>query len=161
MNRGEPPLLFGLVLLVIAAGLFPSAILGLLGIVYVAPVAFLLLAIGVVRSRGAGGLRTRRIPGMLLFGGGLIALAYASPAGSAFAYRMAVPEAPIPLTWTTPWILFRWLLPLPFLWFGLRLWTDWSYARRRCWLVVFSAAPLAAGILHRTLVHLGVLALSA
>lgn len=114
------------------------------------PAAFLLFA-GALECRGPGGRMWSRALGLLLLGCGWMALAYAAMAGSTAAYRIARPEDSIPQTWTTPWIVLRWLLPLPFAWLGFLLWTDWSVPRRRAWTVVFLLVPLVAGALHRTL----------
>jgi hypothetical protein len=161
MKAGEIPLALGLVLLALAAGLFPSVMVWMLGAMFVAPVAGLLLLLGVFRSRGPGGQGSRRGMGLLLVSCGWIALVYAALAGSALAYRIAEPQARIPTSWATPWIALRWLLPIPFLWFGFSYWTDWSVSRRRGWALAFLVVPLAAGIVHRTLVILELLPLSA
>ncbi len=88
-------------------------------------------------------------------------MTYSALAGSALAYRIAQPQAGIPPSWTTPWLVARWILPIPFLWFGLQFWTDWSAPRRRAWMISLLAVPLATGVVHRTLAILQMLPLSA
>ena len=161
MKPGEISFVLGLFLLVWAAGLFPSVMVWMLGAVFIAPPAALLLISGVFRSRGRGGQGSRRALGLLLLCCGLMALAYAALAGSALAYRIAQPQAGIPPSWTTPWLVVRWVLPTPFLWFGLHFWTDWPEPRRRGWTLAFLAVPLATGAVHRTLTMLQMLPLSA
>jgi len=161
MKPGETSFALGLLLLVWAAGLFPSVMVWMLGAVFIAPPAVLLLIAGVSQSRGPGGQGSRRALGLLLLSCGLMALAYSALAGSALAYRIAQPQAGIPPSWTTPWLVVRWVLPIPFLWFGLQFWTDWSAPRRRGWMITLLAVPLATGVVHRTLAVLQLLPLSA
>jgi hypothetical protein len=161
MKPGEISFALGLILLVGAAGLFPSVMIWMLGAVFIGPAAALVLIVGIFQSRNSGGQRSHRAVGLLLLACGLMALAFAALAGSAIAYRIAQPQAGIPPSWTTPWLLVRWVLPTPFLWFGLRLWTDWSAGRRRGWMVWFLAVPLATGVVHRTLTILQLLPLGA
>jgi hypothetical protein len=158
---GEGLLASGVVFLVLAAGVFPSVMIWMLGLFYIAPVALLLCILGILRARGRQGTGLRRGAGLLLLALGLAALAWAALAGSTLSYLMVVPAQYAPAPWNLPSLLSRWILPLPILWVGLRFWTDWSISRLRAWGTVFFLVPLAALLVHRTLVTLGFLPLSA
>lgn len=161
VNPGEIALGLGLGLLVMAAGLFPSVMIWMLGLYYVAPVAAALLALGILRARGPGGSWARRGAGLLLLTLGLVALAGAALAGSQVSFLMSIPSHHAPPSWNLPWLAVRWILPWPFLAFGLSRWTDWPTARRRGWNVTFLLVPAATLVVHRSLVIAGILPLSA
>jgi hypothetical protein len=161
VQPGEVLLGFGLVFLVLATGVFPSVMVWMLGLVYLAPVALMCLVLALVRTRGRHGSAPRRGLGLLLMALGLTTLASAALAGSTLSYLMVAPAAYVPAQWGLPGLIMRWILPLPFLVAGLRYWTDWSSTRRRAWGAVFFLVPLATLLVHRTLVLVGFLPLSA
>lgn len=161
VNPGEIPLGLGLGLLVLAAGLFPSVMVWMLGLYYVAPVAAAMLALGILRARGSGGNGARRGAGLLWLAIGLVTLGGSALAGSQLSFLMSVPTQPAPPSWNLPWLAVRWILPVPLLAHGLSRWTDWSTARRRGWIVTFLLVPVATLVVHRSLVITGMLPLSA
>lgn len=158
---GECLLASGMVFLVLATGVFPSVMIWMLGLFYIGPVALLLCILGILRARGRQGSGLHRGTGLLLLALGMAALASAALAGSTLSFLMIAPAQYAPAQWNLPSLLFRWILPLPILWIGLRFWTDWPTSRRRAWGGVFFLVPLAALLVHRTLVAVGFLPLSA
>lgn len=163
-RRGQPGtvlLTFGLVFLVLTAGVFPSVMVWMLGLFYLAPVAVLLLILGIARARGRDGSAARRGTGLLFMALGCTALASAALAGSTLSYLMVAPAQYTSTNGNLPGLIIRWILPPPLLMVGLRCWTDWSASRRRAWGAVFFLVPLATLLVHRTLVTVGFLPLSA
>lgn len=161
MKPGEINLALGIGAMILATGLFPSVMIWMLAVFLVAPVALVLMANGVIRSRGSEGKGWRPVLGLFLFVVGLIGLVDAALAGSSMSFRISRPQDVVPPSWSTPWILIRWILPLPFLWVGMKNWTNWSERRRWVWEVIFLMVPVISGGLHRSLVVAGLLPLSA
>ncbi len=164
LHPGEGMLAWGFVFLLASLAVYPSVMTYFLAL-WTLPVAGVLLAAGYFRSknRSASALRLSAGSGLLLLG--LFALGMAAFFGTNLSYKLALhvqrPTSQMPNLWE--WARFVFCCPIPALLIGpgIRLWTDWSRGRRIGWCVVMLLFPVAALLLHRTLVAVGFLSLSA
>ena len=171
LHPGEGMLAWGFVFLLASFGVYPSVMTWFLAL-WTLPLAGVLLATGYARSRNssASALRLSAGSGLLILG--VFALGVAAFFGTDLSCKLALPaynlahqnQRPIesgPELWEWARFAGSCLIPVLLIGTGIRLWTDLSRGRRIGWCVVMLLFPVAALLLHRTLVAVGFLSLSA
>jgi hypothetical protein len=169
LNAGEGMLAWGFVFLLVSFVVFPSVMVWM-------------LAVDAPAGRRVIGNRSRPLqehlsvplgslpaPALRL---GLAVLGVAALFGTGLSYKLSInaynlahqsqrPLVPTPELWEWARFLGSCLISVLLIGPGMRFWTNWSPRRRLVWCVIILLFPIAALIMHRTLVAIGFLPLSA
>jgi len=170
-HPGEAMLAWGFACLLVSFGVYPSVMTWFLAVLML-PLASVLLLGGLLRARDGSASASERLAGFGLLLLGVVALGAAALAGTHLSFRLALSSYDLahqiqqptgPLPGFAQWAQFAGicLIPVSLIGPGLRLWTDWSSRRYIGWCVVILVFPVAALLLHRFLVAIGFLSLSA